>query len=247
MTAGRVNRVKAAFFSFTPPPPPDDDGSYLRWHLLDHMPEQYQLPGIQLGLRYLADADCTAARVAASGDLELVGNLVNYLVGDPVQETHDDFMALGRRLAEMGRFPEHRPSLQLRMPALLAWHAAPRALISAEVVPFRPHRGVLVVVEEPTGAHSGAWEQWLNTDHHPAVLDIPGVAGVWRYRSADYWNLHPATQGKPQDTTVLYLDEDPIVTTEALTPLLEERWRSGAVRPQFAGPLRSMIEWEAWR
>ena len=196
MTGGRVNRVKAAFFSFTPPPPPDDDGSYLRWHLLDHMPEQYQLPGIQLGLRYLADADCTAARVAASGDLELVGNLVNYLVGDPVQETHDDFMALGRRLAEMGRFPEHRPSLQLRMPALLAWHAAPRALISAEVVPFRPHRGVLVVVEEPTGADSGAWEQWLNTDHHPAVLDIPGVAGVWRYRSADNVESAPGDPGQ---------------------------------------------------
>ena len=44
-----MNRVKAAFFSFTPPAPPDDDGSYLRWHLLDHMPEQYRLPGIQLG------------------------------------------------------------------------------------------------------------------------------------------------------------------------------------------------------
>jgi len=242
-----MNRVKAAFFSFTPPPPPDDDGSYLRWHLLDHMPEQYQLPGIQLGLRYLADADCMAARVAASGDLEHVGNLVNYLVGDPVQETHDDFMALGRRLAEMGRFPEHRPSLQLRMPALLAWYAAPQALISAEVVPFRPHRGVVVVVEEPTGTDTEGWEQWLDADHHPAVLETPGVAGVWVYGSTDTWDLHPATQGDPQHTTVIYLDADPIVTTQALTPLLEQRWQSGAARPQFAGPLRSMIEWEAWR
>jgi len=242
-----MNRVKAAFFSFTPPPPPDDDGSYLRWHLLDHMPEQYQLPGIQLGLRYLADADCMAARVAASGDLEHVGNLVNYLVGDPVQETHDDFMALGRRLAEMGRFPEHRPSLQLRMPALLAWYASPQALISAEVVPFRPHRGVVVVVEEPTGTDTEGWEQWLDADHHPAVLETPGVAGVWVYGSTDTWDLHPATQGDPQHTTVIYLDADPIVTTQALTPLLEQRWQSGAARPQFAGPLRSMIEWEAWR
>ena len=50
-------RVKAAFFSFTPPPPPDDDGSYLRWHLLDHQVEQYQLPGIQYALRYIADGD----------------------------------------------------------------------------------------------------------------------------------------------------------------------------------------------
>lgn len=241
-----MNRVKAAFFSFTPPAPPDDDGSYLRWHLLDHMPEQYRLPGIQLGLRYLADADCRAARLVASGPLADVGHLVTYLVGDPVQETHDDFMALGRELAEQGRFPVRRPSLQVRMPALRRWHAAPRVLVSAEVVPFRPHRGVVVVVEEPATEDLSVWEAWLEADHHPALLATPGVAGVWQFASSGAWDLHPATQGEPQHTTVIYLDEDPIVTTVALTPRLEDRWRSAAVRPLFAGPLRSMIEWEAW-
>jgi hypothetical protein len=28
--------------------------------------------------------------------------------------------------------------------------------------------------------------------------------------------------------------------------MVEERWATGAVRPQFAGPLRTMIQWEAW-
>ena len=46
---------------------------------------------------------------------------------------------------------------------------------------------------------------------------------------------------------MIYLDDDPLATTKTLTPLIEERWRSGAVRPLFAGPLRTMIEWEAWR
>jgi hypothetical protein len=241
-----VIRVKAAFFSFTPPAPPDDDGSYLRWHLLDHMPEQYQLPGIQLGLRYIADGAYPDARIAASGPLEDVGSLVNYLVGDPVQQTHDDFMQLGRRLAEVGRFPETRPSLQLVMPALQRWYAAPRALISPEVVPFRPHRGALVVVEEPIAADVSAWLQWLHADHHPAVLDTPGVAGVWMYRSTSTWTLHRAVQGDPQHVTVIYLDEDPLTVTEALAPRIEERWASGPVRPRFAGPLRTMVDWEAW-
>src|SRR6476661_5096623 len=163
-------RVKAAFFSFTPPPPPDDDGSYLRWHLLDHQVEQYQLPGIQYALRYIADGDYPDHRIAASGKLEQVGNVVNYLVGDPVQQTHDDFMQLGPRLAEMGRYPEVRPYLVLRMPALLHWYAAPQALISPEVVPFRPHRGVVVIVEEPAGDNVGAWLHWLHTEHYQAVL-----------------------------------------------------------------------------
>ena len=240
-------RVKAAFFSLTPPAPPDDDGSYLRWHLLDHMVEQYQLPGIQYALRYIADGDYLDSRIVATGHLEDVGNVVNYLVGDPVQQTHDDFMQLGPRLAEVGRFPEVRPSLQLRMPALLHWYAAPEALISPEVVPFRPHRGVVVIIEEPVGDDVASWLQWLHTDHFPAVLATPGVAGAWMYGTTNTWNMHPATQGDPQYTTVIYLDADPLTTTKTFTPLIEERWRSDAVRPLFAGPLRTMIEWEAWR
>ena len=90
---------------------------YLRWHLLDHMPEQYQLPGILHGTRWMADDDCRDARVAGSGKLAEVGSIVNYLVTEPVQPTHDDFMELGPRLALMGRFPERRPSLLLSMPA----------------------------------------------------------------------------------------------------------------------------------
>ena len=64
-----MNRVKAGFFSLTPPAPPDDDGSYLRWHLLDHMPEQYQIPGIVHGLRWIADGDYPDRRLAAHGPL----------------------------------------------------------------------------------------------------------------------------------------------------------------------------------
>lgn len=239
-------RVKAAFFSFTPPTAPDDDGSYLRWHLLDHMPEQYQLPGIQLAHRYIADGDYLHHRIAGTGELEHIGNVVNYLVGDPVQQTHDDFMELGPRLAERGRFPRRRPSLQIRMPALLGWYASPAALISAEVVPFRPHRGVLLLVEEPTGIDTAGWLRWLHTDHYPAVLATPGTAGVWMYGSTTTWKLHPAAQGDAQYITVIYLDDDPVKVAKALAPQLAERWRSAAVRPLFAGPLRTMVQWEAW-
>jgi len=241
-----VNRVKAAFFSITPPAPPGDDGSYLQWHLLDHMPEQYQLPGIVHAARWIADGDYPAAAIAARDPLTAVGNVVNYLVGDPVQRTHEEFMMLGARLAEAGRFPEVRPSLSLRMLALLRWYAAPRALISPEVVPFRPHRGVLLIVEEPADGDTDGWLQWLHTDHAPALLEVAGVAGIWMYGASDSWTLHPSTRGGPQTTSVLYLDEDPLQTTRALAPLIEQRWASGAARPVFAGPLRGMIQWDAW-
>jgi len=242
-----VNRVKAAFFSFTPPAPPDDDGSYLRWHLLDHMPEQFQLPGIVHAVRWTAEGLPAGARVAGSLD---VGGVVNYLVGDPVQQTHDDFMSLGRRLAELGRYPVARPSLGLRMPALLRAYSAPAALVSPEVVPFRPHRGAVVVVEEPVVADDGgssSWLLWLHRTHHQEVLSVPGVAGVWFYGSTSTWTLHRNCLGDPAYVTVVYLDDDVVATSAALAPLLEGRWAEGSpVRPLFAGPLRSMVSWEAW-
>ncbi len=238
-------RVKAGFFSLTPPA--EDDDGYLRWHLLDHMPEQYQLPGIVYGLRWIADGDYPARRLAANGPLGQVGNAVHYLIGDPVEETFADFVALGRSLRENGRFPVTRPSLQVAGLRLLQRHASPRVLVSAEAVPFRPHRGVLLLVEQPSDGRPDAWLQWLHAAHYPALLATAGTAGAWTFGSSTGWSRLPAGWStEHQYVTVVYLDGDPLATTDTLGPLIEERWRSGAVRPVFAGPLRTMVSWEAW-
>ncbi|OBA82450.1 hypothetical protein A9W99_01770 [Mycobacterium sp. 1164966.3] len=240
-----MNRVRAGIFSLTPPAPADED--YLRWHLLDHMPEQYQLPGIVYGLRWIADGSYRGHRLAADGQLGDVGNAVHYLVSDPVEKTFDDFVTLGRALREKGRFPVRRASLQVAGLRLLQWQSSPRALISAEVVPFRPHRGVLLVVEESVGDRPTQWLRWLHAEHYPALLAVPGTAGAWTFGSTNEWNA--ASRGwraEPQYITVVYLDDDPLATTAVLAPLVQERWQSGAVRPVFAGPLRSMISWDAW-
>jgi hypothetical protein len=241
-----VNRVAAGFFSLTPPPPPDDDGSYLRWHLLDHMPEQYRIPGIVLGLRWIADGEYPEHRIVAADGLAEVGNAVAYLMSEPVQETYDAFMDLGPELREAGRFPEVRPSLQTRLLAIESRTAAPAAAVSADVIPFRPHRGVVLIVEGPND-DATAWHDWLAVEREAPFLEVPGVAGVWSFHSTDRWKLRESCEGPPQRTIVVFLDADPIDTTKALTPMIEQRWRSRAVRPLFAGPLRTMIDWEVWR
>lgn len=240
-------RVRAGIFSLTAAPPDDDDGSYLRWHLLDHMPEQYQLPGIVHGLRWIADGDYPDHRLAANGPLGEIGNAVHYLVGDPVEKTFDNFVTLGRALRDNGRFPVVRPSLQVAGLRLLQWQSSPHALISPEVVPFRPHRGIVLIVEEPADGRPDDWLQWLHAEHYPALLATPGTAGAWTFGSSAGWSHLPrGWRTDHQYITVVYLDEDPLTTTGALAPILEQRWRSSAVRPVFAGPLRSMIGWEAW-
>ena len=45
---------------------------------------------------------------------------------------------------------------------------------------------------------------------------------------------------------MIYLDDDPIRTTAALAPIVERRWATGQVRARFAGPLRTMIQWDVW-
>ena len=140
-----------------------------------------------------------------------------------------------------------RPSLQVAGLRLLQWHAAPRALVSAEVVPFRPHRGVLLIVEDATDGRPGEWLQWLHAEHYPGLLAMPGTAGAWTFGSSTGWGHLPrGWRTDHQYISVVYLDDDPIATADALAPLIEERWRSTAVRPIFAGPLRTMIRWEAW-
>lgn len=245
-----MHRVRAGVFSLTAVGGEDDavEKEYLRWHLLDHMPEQYQLPGIILGSRWIADGPYLSARLAAEGPTGEVGNAVNYLVGDPVQKTLEDFVQLGSRLREMGRFPHARKPLQLAAPALLRQYAAPGALVSADVIPFRPHRGVLLIVEEPTGrADLNQWLQWLHTEHYPTALAVPGTAGAWIFGTTRSWELSsPGWNTARQYISVIYLDGDPLATTAALAPLIEQRWSSGAMRPVFAGPLRTMVAWEAW-
>ncbi|SON62163.1 hypothetical protein MSIMFI_03684 [Mycobacterium simulans] len=235
-------RVKAGIFSLTAPTPPDDDGSYLRWHLLDHMPEQYQLPGIVHGLRWIADGEYLDHRLVSDGPL--VGNVVHYLVGEPVRQTFADFVALGRTLRDQGRFPVWRPLLQIAGLQLLQWYST---LVSAEVVPFRPHRGVLLIIEEPTEGRPDGWLEWLRTEHYPALLATSGVAGVWTFGTTTAWDpAPPGWRTEPQYITVVYLDDDPLATVDALAPIVEGRWRSASVRPVFAGPMRTMISWEAW-
>ena len=50
---------------------------------------------------------------------------------------------------QVGRFPHRLPAVMLAVGDLVAGHAAPSALVTAEVVPYRPNRGMYLVVELP--------------------------------------------------------------------------------------------------
>ena len=139
-------------------------------------------------------------------------------------------MELGRELHEVDRFHQHRRA-HLSGPFLVdGAAAAPRVLVSAEAVPYRPNRGVYVVVAEsdepgvdPPGLDIGA------------ALEVPGVAGVWTFRPRDDFAARWKTGRRT--ITVCWLDDEPL----AVAPGLDARL-SGALA--FAGPFETVVPWQ---
>jgi hypothetical protein len=236
-----VNRVKIGFFSISHHSPSGDDRPYLAWHQMDHMPEQYQLPGLLLGQRWASTPRCREVRAAAVEGWDGVGHVVCYLIGNPVEDTLDEFFTLGRHLAELGRFsvslpPQYRGGLRL-----LETVASPRVLVSAEVVPYRPHRGVYVIIDEPDGSvPQDEALQRIHTRILPNLVEVPGVAGAWSYATSPQIRRPMFSEGHLR-IIVCYLDEDPATVGERLSPLVEQVWSTAPSRLLLAAPLESVV------
>jgi hypothetical protein len=241
-----MNRVKVGFFSLTGHSKTGDDRPYLEWHQLDHMPEQYQLPGLVAGQRWGSTPACRAARAAETGGWSSIEHVVCYLMGSPVEETIDEFLTLGRHLAELGRFPHNLPSQYRGALRLLETHAAPRVLISSEVVPFRPHRGVYLIVDEPAEPDRPTQDAYLQRRHRhllPELVSVPGVAGAWSYATTPAIRRAAFTDGDYR-MTLCYLDDEAAAVGERLGPLMA-RWEAEEpIRVVLAAPFESMVRWD---
>jgi hypothetical protein len=212
---------------------------------MDHMPEQYQLPGMLLAQRWASTPACRAARAAEDGDWAKVEHVVCYMMGQPVDETIDEFFSLGRHLAELGRFPHSLPSQYRGALRLLETHASPRVLVSDEVVPFRPHEGVYLIIEQSLDppAERSVQEEYLQRVHIEqlsTLVSVPGVAGVWTFGTTPSIRRPMFSEGDYR-ITACYLDDDPATVGERLGPVLSEWWRDAPYRPVLAAPFESLV------
>ena len=239
-----VGRVGLGVLSMSERSPAGEDRAYLEWHLLDHLPEQYQLDGMRYGQRWASTPACRAARAAASERFEPVTHVVQYLMADPPDQTVDEFLDLGAQLAAAGRYSTRLPSVLLGGFVPVGASAAPRVAISAEVVPFRPNTGVYVVLEEkPAPDQVDAYGEWLTREHLPALVEVDGVAGAW-------WFSPGAVRTDRLDAaglwlTMLYLDGDPASVGRSLAEPMQERWARWSVTPALAAPFVAVRPW-AW-
>jgi len=255
-------KVVVGFFSFTEITDPSEHRSYNEWHQLDHMPEQYPLPGVIFGQRWVSTPVCRRARAYDDPGLAPVHYMTLYLMGEQVDTTLEDFHALGQHLRDAGRFHGHRRSRLSGPFAVTGQQAAPRVLVSAEAVPYRPNRGVYVVVRDldspaatasgsPTSRRSGAEVQ--DGRLATAMLEHDGVAGVWTFGTDSRFDRHPWRPGH-KTVTVCYLDEEPLTVSTTLNDLVRAdlvradsgRANSGRVesgRVVWAGPMETITPW----
>jgi hypothetical protein len=241
-----MNRVRVGFFSFTEITDAAEHRAYNEWHQLDHMPEQYPLPGLVAGQRWVASPRCRAAWAVAGDPLAAVHYVTLYLMGAPVEATLVDFLELGRRLHGLGRFHEHRRSHLSGPFQFMEAAAAPRVLISPEAVPHRPNRGIYVLVENLPADGGASLDAFVRRDHEevvPTLLGVPGVAGVWSFATAAHLGRLGWSPGRRR-ITVCYLDDDPVAVSAALAPVVHDRWRDAPVEPVLAGSFEAITPWE---
>ena len=232
-------KVAYGFFSFTEVTDPAEHRSYNEWHQLDHLPEQFPLRGIVYGQRWVSTPACRAARVVSEPDLDPIHYVTCYLMAEPIDETIDEFFALGAELRRLDRFHQQRQA-HLTGPFRVAHaRAAPRVLVSPAAVPFRAHRGIYVIVEETLTAAE------LDAAAEAALIEIAGVAGCWSFATVDGMESRRWSAGARR-VTVCWLDDDPIEVALRLAPLVEARRARPGVDSAmtFAGPFETITPWQ---
>lgn len=168
-------RPAAGFVSFTEVEP-GAHRTYNEWHLFDHLPEQYALPGIVGGQRWVL-TPASAATATASAPLDRVHYVTLYLLAEPLDVTLTDFVHHGIALAKADRFHAGRTSHLAGALRVESARAAPRVLVQPGAVPFRPGTGVHLRLEAVAGGPAPA-------DLVDALLGVPGVAGAWTFSGA---------------------------------------------------------------
>jgi hypothetical protein len=249
MTAAFASK---AFFSFTEVPDPGLHRAYNEWHQLEHRPENLRLPGVAWGERWVHSPDCAA--VASTPDATFANlHYVNmYWFREPVAEATAEWSALAERSFHWGGRDDIHLANRLHMAFFrpIRGYVNARARVEADVLPFRPNRGVhlrVTQVDEPRSAAAEKLFGWYDREHVPSLLACDGVAGAWTFASDDTFAsaLDLSGEAAPPSVRVVlaYLDGDPVDVSRTVSSF-EGPPDASVERTLFAGPLHAITPWQ---
>jgi hypothetical protein len=231
LALGRTD-VSTIFVSMSARDSEGADLRYLEWHCYDHRPEQFRLRDLRGALRLVSTPACRSARIVSDERYDAVDHVMIYLFVDV--GALPPFYELGRALYRAGRMPYRLPPVERAVYELGGMSAAPRLKVGADVLPWWPSSGVLLLVERGSVEPSG-------------LADVPGVGGVWWGTGISVDEPPPVADITQLQLTCCFLDDDPAATAERLRPALEARWADGAVSPLLAAPFHTLVPWDPGR
>lgn len=222
--------ITTLFVSMARRHPDGADADYLRWHTLDHRPEQHRLGQVRASLRLVSTPQCRSVRACSRAPYDEIDHVMTYYFTDPGGMT--PFLALSKALGDAGRKLPLLPPVERGVYDVGQKAAAPRVKVGADVLPWWPVRGVYLLLESAASAPN-------------ELLEVGGVAGVWSATSLPV-EARLASAAAGQTISYCFLDDDPVRTAERLRPVLETRWSGGDIEPLFAAPFHPVVphEWD---
>ncbi|NLT30452.1 MAG: hypothetical protein GXX86_08350, partial [Propionibacterium sp.] len=238
---------------------PEQHSEYNKWHQLDHRPENLNLKGVEYGDRWARPAEykAVASGIDTHADTDYVAM---YWFNEPFDESYQEWNDLGEDSFQWGRGPLI-PGVERRLLAFfrtVKGYAAESALVSPEVLKFRPNRGIhfqLTRHEEHHSLETHAHYTWTDRVLMPRLMDLDGVAGGYTFSFSHFqkhskMDLSTAGTDAPSSLRVrlLYLDGEPLETTERVaaleTELLRDENSGDAGEVLLSSPLKTIIPWQ---
>ena len=231
LTTGR-GEITTLFVSMARRHPEGRDAEYLRWHTLDHRPEQHRLAAVRASLRLVSTPACRAARASSDERFDAIDHVMTYFFTDRSGLT--GFNELSKALGGADRKLPLLPPVQRGVYAVQNKVAAPRIKIGADVLPWWPVRGVYLLLEPDSTPPT-------------ELADVDGVAGVWSVASQQV-DARMASAPPGQLLTYCFLDDEPVATAQRLAPALAKRWEQAGVEPLLAAPFHPVVphEWDRY-
>ncbi len=220
--------ITTLFVSMATRHPDGKDAEYLRWHTLDHRPEQHRLAAVRASLRLVSTPACRSVRALNDGPLNAVDHVMTYFFADAAGLR--EFNELSTALGNAGRKLPLLPPVERGVYDVQNKAAAPGIKAGSDVLPWLPARGAFLLVEQGLASVD-------------PLLEVDGVTGVWSARSRRV-DAQLASAQPDQSITYCFLDDDPIATAERMRPVLTDRWADSGVEPLFAAPFFAVVPYE---
>ena len=158
---------------------------------------------------------------------DAVDHVMTYFFADA--NVLEPFTALSTALGG-DRRPLRLPTVEFGVYDVAGRVAAPRALAGADVIPWRPARGVYLVIEQGTCSPA-------------ALAEVPGVAGIWWHHASTVPSV-TSMDNQGMQMTYCYLDDDPVDVAVRLRDPLDARWKEIDVKPLLAAPFYTPVPFE---